>query len=154
MTSSALPRTHGFTITRTFTAPRELVWAAWTDPAQLASWFGPRGLSSPSEHIAVDLRPGGTWHITMVADEGGAEYPQVFTFMEVDEPERLVFSAAAVGVHDTGVVITLTLLSVADGTEMTFVVEGLPDDDSSSGLEEGWASSFDCLADLVDGELS
>lgn len=78
-------------------------------------------------------------------------YPQAFTFMEVIEPERLVFSAtAAGGIHDARAVITLTLLPVAGGTEMIFVVEGLPDGDSTSGLEQGWASSFDCLGELID----
>lgn len=152
MTELAPSQTAGFTITREFAAPRELVWAAWADPAQLASWFGPRGLTAPQESIALDLRPGGTWRITMVADADGAEYPQTFTFLEVIEPERLVFStSAAGGVHDTGAVITLTLLQRVKGTEMTFAVEGIADDDSTSGLEQGWASSFDRLAELVGG---
>ena len=152
MADLASSHTTGFTIARKFAAPRELVWAAWTDPAHLASWFGPRGLTAPRKDISLDLRPGGTWRITMVADADRAEYPQAFTFMEVIEPERLVFSAtAAGGIHDTRAVITLTLLPVAGGTEMTFAVEGLPDDDSTSGLEQGWASSFDCLGELIDG---
>ena len=152
MTELAPSQTAGFTVTRTFAAPREVVWAAWTDPAQLAQWFGPRGLTSPPESIALDVRPGGTWRITMVADADGAEYPQTFTFSEVIKPERLVFSTtAAGGIHDTGAVITLTLAQRADGTDMTFTVEGIPNDNSTSGLEQGWASSFDCLAELVEG---
>ena len=154
MTDSAPPRARGFTITREFSAPRELVWAAWTDPTQLASWFGPRGLSTPRKDIAIDLRPGGSWQITMVADADGTEYPQIFTFLEVVEPERLVFSAVASGIHDPRVVITLKLRPAASGTEMTFAVEGLPDDDSTSDLEQGWSSSFDCLAELLDEVLT
>jgi uncharacterized protein YndB with AHSA1/START domain len=153
MTDLAPSRTTGFTITREFAAPPELVWAAWTDPAQLASWFGPRGLTAPLDTIAIDPRPGGTWTITMVADGDGdgAEYPQAFTFVEVVEPERLVFtSTATLGTREVRAVITLTLRAVSAGTEMTFTVGGLPED-SAASLEQGWASSFACLAELCEG---
>ena len=45
------------TITRTFDAPRALVFKAWTDPAQVAQWWGPAGWSNPV--CEIDPRPGG-----------------------------------------------------------------------------------------------
>src|SRR5438093_9715892 len=80
-----------FTITRVFDAPRELVWKAWTDPEQVARWFGPRGISTPRSTITMDVRPGGTFALTMIGDDDGKEYPSGGTFLEVVEPERLVW---------------------------------------------------------------
>ncbi len=42
--------------TRTFEAPRELVWAAWTDPRHIARWWGPRGFTNTISEM--DVRPG------------------------------------------------------------------------------------------------
>ena len=48
---------------RTYAAPRQLVWDAWTDPDQMAQWWGPRGVSTPRESIELDLRPGGVMRV-------------------------------------------------------------------------------------------
>jgi len=78
-------------IVRTFDAPRELVWAAWTDPDQIAQWWGPAGLRTPRETVEMDLRPGGVFRLTMVMEATGAEFPSDMRFTEVAEPERLAF---------------------------------------------------------------
>ena len=62
-----------FTITRTFNAPRELVWKAWTDKFELAHWFHPMGVTV--ESVSVDLRVGGRYRYTMVNESTGEEYP-------------------------------------------------------------------------------
>ena len=46
-------------ITRTFNAPRELVWQAWTDPKQIVKWWGPIGFTNTL--FEMDVRPGGIW---------------------------------------------------------------------------------------------
>ena len=51
---------HDITVTRVLDAPREAVWRAWTEPGQLARWWGPRGWSTQASQVTVDLRPGGT----------------------------------------------------------------------------------------------
>src|SRR5881275_2670264 len=61
--------------TRTYAAPRQLVWDAWTDPDQMARWWGPRGVSTPRESIELDLRPGGRIAFDMVDDATGNRYP-------------------------------------------------------------------------------
>lgn len=50
-------------ISRVVSAPRELVWEAWTDPKQVAQWWGPRGFSTTIEEM--DVRPGGVWKHVM-----------------------------------------------------------------------------------------
>ena len=49
---------HKIAITRVFDAPRELVWKAWTDPAQLAAWWGKRGWNALPSTITMEVRPG------------------------------------------------------------------------------------------------
>ena len=71
---------------RTYAAPRQLVWDAWTDPDQIAQWWGPRGISTPRESIELDLRPGGRMRFDMVDDATGARYPNSGTMIEVDPP--------------------------------------------------------------------
>ncbi|MGA2539857.1 MAG: SRPBCC domain-containing protein, partial [Terracidiphilus sp.] len=67
-------------ISRLFNAPRELVYAAWTDPKQLAQWWGPKGFTNP--RCEVDVRPGGKIHIDMRAPDG-VVYPMAGAFREV-----------------------------------------------------------------------
>ena len=76
-------------ITRDFDAPRELVWKVWTTPEHVSKWWGPRGFSTTIEFM--DVRPGGEWKHVMRGPDG-AEYPNHSVFMEVVEPERIVYS--------------------------------------------------------------
>ena len=75
-------------ISRLFNAPRELVWAAWTDPKQLSIWMGPRGFSTTTHEI--DVRPGGVWRYMMHGPDG-TDYPNKIVYIEVARPERLVY---------------------------------------------------------------
>src|SRR4051794_41702533 len=59
-------------ITRTFDAPREQVFRAWTDPDEVAQWYGPEHFDTPRERIRIDLRIGGRYELTMVRRDGGA----------------------------------------------------------------------------------
>lgn len=76
-------------ISRTFDAPRELVWQAMTDPQHVIHWWGPRGFSTTIE--TMDVRPGGVWKQTLRGPDG-ANYPNKSVFKEVVKPERIVFS--------------------------------------------------------------
>ena len=73
--------------TRVFDAPREMVFAAWSDPEQLNQWWGPRGFSNTFE--TCDVRPGGVWKYVMHGPEG-RDFPGEIHFLEVVEPERIV----------------------------------------------------------------
>ena len=72
-------------ITRTFDAPRTLVWKAWTDPKHLAQWFGPKVMTVPV--ATSELQPGGAWRVTM-RDPNGTDYPCKGVYAEVKAPER------------------------------------------------------------------
>src|SRR5258708_22933110 len=76
-------------ITRVFDAPRDLVWDAWTDPEQVAQWWGPRGFTTTIHEM--DVRPGGVWRHTMRGPDG-KEYPNLCVFTDVVRPERIAYS--------------------------------------------------------------
>ncbi len=75
--------------TRTINAPRELVFKVWTEPEHFAQWWGPHTFTNTDCHI--DLRPGGTYRITMNSPEG-EKNPLKGTYLEIVEPERLVMT--------------------------------------------------------------
>ena len=81
-----------FIITHVFTAPRELVWQAWTDPNHLAQWWGPRNFTNPV--CELDLRPGGAINVVMRAPHG-VDYPMGGGYREIVAPEKLVFTTGA-----------------------------------------------------------
>src|ERR1700677_3316170 len=74
--------------TRFFNAPRELVWAAWTDPKHIAQWWGPNGFTTTIQEM--DVRPGGDWRLIMHGPDG-RDYKNHSVFVEVEKPSRLVF---------------------------------------------------------------
>ncbi len=83
-------------ISRIFDAPRELVYQAFTDPDQLAQWFGPVGCRVPRDSIEVDARVGG--HLRFVMTAPDIRSPVAATFTEVVENELLAAEMEAEGV--------------------------------------------------------
>lgn len=81
---------------RVFAAPRELVFAAFTQAEHLRSWWGPRGWTLPV--CTVDLRPGGRWHYCMKCEDEaqgefyGMESWGLAVYDEIQAPERLVYT--------------------------------------------------------------
>jgi uncharacterized protein YndB with AHSA1/START domain len=75
-------------IVRVYDAPVEAVWDAWTDPEQVAQWWGPRGFTITTH--SKELRPGGIWHYTMHGPDGTG-YPNKTLYHEVVEHAKLVY---------------------------------------------------------------
>lgn len=80
-------------VSRRFDAPRELVWAAWTDPARLPKWHAPEGCTI--EFAELDLREGGRFRSTIRTPDG-ADCRCAGTYLEVVAPERLVYTIGLV----------------------------------------------------------
>jgi uncharacterized protein YndB with AHSA1/START domain len=76
-------------ITRTFDAPRELVWEAWTNPEHVAQWWGPDGFTTTIEKM--DVRVGGVWKHVMHGPDG-TDYPNKSLFTAIVKPERIEYS--------------------------------------------------------------
>jgi uncharacterized protein YndB with AHSA1/START domain len=86
-------------ITRTFDAPRSLVWVAFTDPKHVPNWHtGPEGFTMPV--CEIDLRPGGSWRYVW-RNPQGREFTATGTYREVDPPHRIVFVTGASGEEQT-----------------------------------------------------
>ena len=76
-------------LSRTYAAPRALVFEAWIDPVHVAEWWGPAGFTTTS--LEMDPRPGGTWRFIMHGPDG-VDYPNRIDYLEIRRPERLVYT--------------------------------------------------------------
>ncbi|MGZ4333516.1 MAG: SRPBCC family protein [Gaiellaceae bacterium] len=136
------------TITRTFDAPRERVWQAFTEPADLAAWFGTPPYTTPAETVTIELRPGGAFRATMVHEGDGSELPFVGHYVEVDEPARLVQILENPvdpddPQHET---LTYTLVDLGDGrTAATYHQQGHLPDEQYPLIEHGVNGFWDRL---------
>ena len=149
-TTSVPAAGHTITITRVFDAPRELVFAAWTDPDQLARWFGPAGIETPRESVEIDLRVGGRLHLRMVRPGGGMDHRIRYEILELVEPELLVLRSdpmPEVGLaHHT---VTRVELSEAEGKTRMVLTDGPYPDEGGGGAAAGWESACDKLAGVL-----
>ncbi len=75
-------------IARIYDAPVRAVWNAWTDPEQVAQWWGPRGFTLTTH--SKDLRPGGHWNYTMHGPDG-VDYSNTTQYFVVEECAKLVY---------------------------------------------------------------
>jgi uncharacterized protein YndB with AHSA1/START domain len=82
------PADRSIVTTRLFDAPRELVFKAWTDPKQVAQWWGPDGFTTTTHEM--DVRPGGVWRFIMHGPDA-VDYPNRIVYTEIAPPERLVY---------------------------------------------------------------
>jgi uncharacterized protein YndB with AHSA1/START domain len=138
----------GLTITRVFDAPRQLVWNAWTEPAQFARWFGGAEATVPAETLSLDVRPGGRWSAVMHTQ--GVEIPWLGEFREVVEPERLVLTMEDPEGSGNVEVLTVELLDRDGKTEMHFSqLGGNLTEEQYHQTVEGYATFFDVMDQVV-----
>jgi uncharacterized protein YndB with AHSA1/START domain len=129
--------------TRVFDAPRPLVFRCMISPEHLTHFWGPKGTSAPVEQIRVDPRPGGVFETVMVNDADGSEYPTRATFVEVVEPERLVWTEA-----HSGMTVTATFTDVGAGrTEVHIHQTNVPAPFQAPEAQAGFLTSLDRFAD-------
>lgn len=139
--------------TRTFDAPRRLVWAAHTDPAHVPHWMtGPDGWTMPV--CEIDLRPGGGWHFAWRRADGG-EMEMRGAYREVVPPERLV-STESWGPDWPETVNTLVLTEQDGRTTLTQTVRypsvEARDRALGTGMKSGWSRSLERLGEYLAAE--
>jgi uncharacterized protein YndB with AHSA1/START domain len=156
------PSKQPFVISRTFDAPREVVWKAFTEVEQMKLWWGPKG--AEVLHAKMDLRPGGMFHYRMRFmnnDMWGR-----FIYREIDPPKRIVFVSSfsdergGITRHPMAptwpreMLTTITFNEQAGKT--TFTVRWIPINETDEewkafdagrgSMTQGWSGTFDQLA--------
>jgi len=136
-------------MTRTFDAPRELVFRAWTDPKQVQQWWGPHGFTNP--RCEVDARRGGALRIDM-RGPNGVVYPMKAVFEEVTEPERLVFVSSALDDKGNSMFDVRNIVTLVDRrgkTELTLQARVVRTTAVApqylEGMKLGWSQSLERL---------
>jgi uncharacterized protein YndB with AHSA1/START domain len=147
--------TEELVITRVFDAPRELVYEAFTDPDQLAQWFGPVGYSVPRDTVEVDARVGGSYRLVMVSDTDPNERSPVdATFTELVENELIVGSEeweGVPGMQDAGPMTVRIEFHDEDGKTRLVLRQGPYSKQMAELAGQGWESSFTKLDALLAG---
>jgi uncharacterized protein YndB with AHSA1/START domain len=145
-------------ITRTFDAPRDLVWKAWSDPEMAKEWMGPRGFTTTE--FTTSSEAGGSWHLTMVGERPGSDQlvtlGQGGTILEMRPPELLKYTfgwdnRASVGLGDGPKenVITVRFEEQGGKTVMHFHQAPFATESERDGHNGGWNSAFDCFAEFM-----
>ena len=146
MTDTTMTDTARITIARRFDAPRERVFAAWTDPAQFAHWFGTAATTVTD--VRMDARVDGAWSARMLLPDG-TEIPWHGTYRKIDPPGQLALTLTDQP-EDDDEPLTVEFTEVDGGTLMTFRQYGNHMDDAGyAQAEQGWRGFFDDLDALV-----
>jgi uncharacterized protein YndB with AHSA1/START domain len=148
MTTKAAGKT-SLEITRFINAPRDRVYAAWTDPSQLRQWFGPENVQT--RDIIADARIGGEFRWLLINPEG-EEMTMRGEYRELVPGKKVVFTWQWQDDEDWKECISIVTVELSDrdgGTEVRLVHEQLPSAESRDSHSEGWNSALDKLAKFL-----
>lgn len=109
-------------VRRLIRAPRDVVFAAWLDPASLAQWMRPGDVTAVTAE--VDPRVGGRFRIVMTHARGDGEHHG--QYLEIEPPSRLVFTWISSNTNFLPTVVTVEFLERGADTEMVLTHRGLP----------------------------
>ncbi len=133
---------------RTFNAPREKVFQAWTDPNALKEWFhGMDDWTTPVHEI--DLQVGGKYRLGMQPPDGDTPYVAYGTYREVQPPEKLVYTWSWEGQDPMETLVTVEFREVGDSTEVELTHERFPNAEERDKHNEGWVGCLDQLSKLL-----
>ena len=137
------------TIKRTFDAPVQLVWDAWTKAEHISQWWGPKGMET--RVVNHDLKVGGQWKYVMQMPNG-SEFIAEGEYQEIDPPNKLITTANFRPMTE-GVTMEILLEANEDKTDFTFnVIHPTAEyckQQEEMGFYNGWGSTFDRLGELL-----
>ena len=134
------------TLTRVIRAPRERVFAAWTEPEILMQWWGPGPVTCPEAH--VDLRVGGDYRIANRQEDGSITWIRG-TFERVRPPEELVYTWTIDVANSTPTLVTVEFRQHAEGTELVLTHERFAVEAVRDMHLMGWTGCIDVLEALL-----
>lgn len=117
-TTADRPSDHEVVFRRSINAPRDVVWAMWSDEQHINRWWGPDGFTTTTYEFAFE--PGGVWRYMMHGPDG-TDYPNRVVFREIERPSRIVYENSwdlpGAPVHFTA---TVMFVSAGTKTELEF----------------------------------
>jgi len=136
-------------ISRTFQAPRTVVFEAWTKAEHVRRWWDPSGM--PLAVCEIDLRPNGAFRWVNL-DGGGAELTFGGVYYEIVAPERLIFAVQTLPIK--GNAVARLNFSESDGVtvlEMTIAFDSIEDRDTllEMRMDDGTARTLENLAEYI-----
>jgi uncharacterized protein YndB with AHSA1/START domain len=136
-------------VTRVIDAPRPMVFKAWTDPEQIAHWWGPKGFVTVD--YEMDIRPGGAYRFRMRSADG-TDMRKCGIYREIVAPERLVFTLAweePDGTLGHELLITVTLEELGSRTRLTLRQTGFEAVETRDSHVIGWTSCLERFAEYM-----
>lgn len=135
-------------VSREFEAPRETVFAAFTEKKHVEGWWVPNGTTHE-----FDAKPGGVWRYSMPG-EGGASYPFKIQFVEIDKPSRLVYDYGSEGEYASEPVRTTVTFEESSGKtkvtlQLMFPSAAALEEAKGYGAENGAKAALKGLADYL-----
>jgi len=162
-----MKKTEPFVISRVIDAPRDRVWAAWTEAERLKKWWGPKDFKV--KQLKLDLRPAGTMHYRLEMPDGKEMWGK-FVYREIKQPERLVW-INSFSDKDGGTTVhpmsptwpremhtTVTFKDLGGKTEVTVTwlpVDGSTDlerktfDEGRDSMKMGWSGTFEQFSNYL-----
>lgn len=140
---------------RSYDAPVQAVWNAWTDPKEAAQWWGPRGFTITTH--SKDLKPGGSWNYTMHGPDG-VDYPNIAHYFEVEKYSKLVYDHGA-GPDSPPLFRVTVLFSETNGKTKMDMTMTLPTPEAAEETrkfikEVSGDSTWDRLAEYLEKQSS
>jgi uncharacterized protein YndB with AHSA1/START domain len=142
------PVANELVLTRDIAAPRERVFAAWTDARQASRWWAPQDFTPL--FCEMDVRPGGAWRRRIRAPDGTV-VSKWGVYREVTAPERLVFTyrTESAGAIDAETVVTVTFADLGSRTRLTLRHTAFESDEARLDHQGGWAGAVERLATFI-----
>lgn len=143
------PENRTLTLERTFNAPLDLVWEAWTQPEHIANWWGPKGMQT--KVLQHEFKEGGNWKYAMIMQDG-SEFIADGIYKEI-VPKARIISTANFKPMTEGVEIQALFEANGNTTKFTFhcvhETEEYCKQQEQMGFYNGWGSVFDRLSEFV-----
>ena len=142
------PVANELVMTRDIAAPRERVFAAWTDARQASRWWAPHDCTPLS--CEMDVRPGGAWRRRMRAPDGTV-VTKWGVYREITAPERLVFTyrTESAGVIDSETLVTVTFADLGNRTRLTLRHPAFESEAARLNHRGGWIGALERLATFI-----
>ncbi len=147
--NSAATADRELVVTRIIDAPRRLVFQAWTDPEQVANWWGPQGFVTT--HCDMDIRTGGAFRLCMRSPAGTNHWKRG-VYREIAKPERIVFTFAwvdASGNPGHELLTTVTFEDHGAKTRLTLHQAVFETLEGRDGHRSGWTSCLERFAEYL-----